>query len=192
MTRYFLLFDIYGLVCVGRLLWGEDGSVICICCWPMPAQPFLGPSPLDGTRDHILLSQTRDSLFVASYDSQGHGGGIRPRLHTGSKFETTTGLDYIDAERTTQKTSHVIAISPVHWRPDCCLATSYNSRPIVACAYRGVFIEPLPVNAFTCYNTFPRKDLHFNDFNMVCYFQIILWRAFKKYCFRFLLCRRLI
>jgi hypothetical protein len=23
------------------------------------------------------------SLFVASYDWQGHGGGIRPRLHTG-------------------------------------------------------------------------------------------------------------
>jgi hypothetical protein len=23
------------------------------------------------------------SLFVASYDSQGYGGGIRPRLHTG-------------------------------------------------------------------------------------------------------------
>jgi hypothetical protein len=23
------------------------------------------------------------SHFVASYDSQGHGGGIRPRLHTG-------------------------------------------------------------------------------------------------------------
>jgi hypothetical protein len=26
------------------------------------------------------------SLFVASYDSQGHGGGIRPRLHTGMKL----------------------------------------------------------------------------------------------------------
>jgi hypothetical protein len=24
------------------------------------------------------------SLFITSYDSQGHGGGIRPRLHTGS------------------------------------------------------------------------------------------------------------
>jgi hypothetical protein len=24
------------------------------------------------------------SLFVASYDSQGHGGGIRPRLHSGA------------------------------------------------------------------------------------------------------------
>jgi hypothetical protein len=63
-----------------------------------------------GTCDHILLSQIRDfpnlegqvpvfipprnrvaqlchqalcSLFVASYDSQGYGGGIRIRLHTG-------------------------------------------------------------------------------------------------------------
>jgi hypothetical protein len=64
-----------------------------------------------GTRDHILLSQIQNfpspenhalvfisprnrvtqlcsqtlaSLFVTSYDSQGHGGGIRLRLHTGS------------------------------------------------------------------------------------------------------------
>jgi hypothetical protein len=42
---------------------------------------FLGSESL-GTRDHILLTQI--SLFVASYDSQGHGGGIRSRLHTGS------------------------------------------------------------------------------------------------------------
>jgi hypothetical protein len=62
------------------------------------------------TQDHILVSQIRDSsnlkgrfpvfifprnrvallypkalgsLFVALYDSQGYGGGIRPRLHTG-------------------------------------------------------------------------------------------------------------
>jgi hypothetical protein len=39
------------------------------------------------TRDHILLSQIWDFLFVASYDSQGHGGGIRPRLHTGFSDE---------------------------------------------------------------------------------------------------------
>jgi hypothetical protein len=35
------------------------------------------------TRGHILPSQIWDFLFVASYDWQGHGGGIRPRLHTG-------------------------------------------------------------------------------------------------------------
>jgi hypothetical protein len=65
-----------------------------------------------GTHDHILLSQIPDSrnlegqttlfisprnrvarlytqvlgsLFVASYDSQDYGGGIRPHLHTGSQ-----------------------------------------------------------------------------------------------------------
>jgi hypothetical protein len=38
------------------------------------------------TRDHILLSQIRDSLFVASYDSQGYGGGIRPRLQEGAEL----------------------------------------------------------------------------------------------------------
>jgi hypothetical protein len=35
-----------------------------------------------GSRDNILLSQIRDFLFVASYDSQGYGGDIRTRLHT--------------------------------------------------------------------------------------------------------------
>jgi hypothetical protein len=39
---------------------------------------LLGSESL-GTRDHILLSQIWDFLFVASYDSQGHGGGIRTR-----------------------------------------------------------------------------------------------------------------
>jgi hypothetical protein len=42
---------------------------------------FLGSESF-GSRDHILLSHFWDFLFVASYDSQGHGGGILPRLHT--------------------------------------------------------------------------------------------------------------
>jgi hypothetical protein len=43
-----------------------------------------------GTRDHILLSLIRDFLFVASYGSQGHGGGIRPRLLTGEAWSEST------------------------------------------------------------------------------------------------------
>jgi hypothetical protein len=46
----------------------------------------------------------------------------------------------------------VASLLVYHWRNDCCLATSYNIRPIVACAYRGVFIEPLPGNALACQN----------------------------------------
>jgi hypothetical protein len=45
MTRYLLLFDSYGLS-VGHPLWRENRSVFCICCWPLPAQSFSGPSPL--------------------------------------------------------------------------------------------------------------------------------------------------
>jgi hypothetical protein len=43
----------------------------------LPAQSFSGTSPIF----YSLRFET--SLFVASYDSQGHGGGIRPRLQTG-------------------------------------------------------------------------------------------------------------
>jgi hypothetical protein len=78
-----LLFGSYGLVFVGRPLWREDGSVFCIRCWPLPAQSFLGPSPLGLETIFYCLS-----LFVASYDSQGHGGSIRPRLHTRLKFHS--------------------------------------------------------------------------------------------------------
>jgi hypothetical protein len=67
---------------VGLPLWREDGSVFCICCWSLPAQSFSGPNPLVlATIFYCLRSET--SLFVASYDSQGHGGNIRSRLHTG-------------------------------------------------------------------------------------------------------------
>jgi hypothetical protein len=83
MTRYLLLLDYYGLVSVGRPLWREDESVFYICCWPLPAQCFSGPSPL-GLATIIYCLSFETSLFVASYDSQGHGGGIRRRLHTGS------------------------------------------------------------------------------------------------------------
>jgi hypothetical protein len=85
MTRYLLLFDSYGLVFVGRPLWREDGSVFCICCWSWPAQSFSGPSSL-GLAAIFYCLRFETSFFVASCDSQGHGGGIRPLLHTGSKI----------------------------------------------------------------------------------------------------------
>jgi hypothetical protein len=46
-----------------------------------PAQSFSGPSPVElVTIFYYLRFET--TLFVASYDSQGYGGSIRPRLHT--------------------------------------------------------------------------------------------------------------
>jgi hypothetical protein len=43
---------------------------------------FLGSSPL-GLETIFYCFRFETSLFVASYDSQGHGGDIRPRLHKG-------------------------------------------------------------------------------------------------------------
>jgi hypothetical protein len=79
---FYYLCDSYGIVLVGRPLWREDGSVFYICCWLLPAQSFFGPSPL-GLMTIFYCLTFETSLFVASYDSQGHGGGIRSRLHTG-------------------------------------------------------------------------------------------------------------
>jgi hypothetical protein len=68
--RYLLLFDSYGLVFVGSPLWRDDGSVFCICCWPLPAQSFSGPSPLGLTtifyclRFQISQASDRSPLYL--------------------------------------------------------------------------------------------------------------------------------
>jgi hypothetical protein len=49
----------------------------------LASQSFLGPSPV-GLVAIFYCLRFETSLFVASYDSQGHGGGIRPRYHTGT------------------------------------------------------------------------------------------------------------
>jgi hypothetical protein len=56
-------------------------SVVSNCCWPSSAQSFSGPSPV-GLAAIFYCLKFDTSLCVASYDSQGYGGGIRPLLHT--------------------------------------------------------------------------------------------------------------
>jgi hypothetical protein len=53
-----------------------------VCPLYMPAQSFSGPRPL-GLETIFYCLTFETSLFVASYNSQGHSGGIRPHLHTG-------------------------------------------------------------------------------------------------------------
>jgi hypothetical protein len=60
----------------------EDGSAIYNCCWPSPEHSFSGLCPV-GLATIFYCLRFETSLFIASYDSQGYGGSIRPRLHTG-------------------------------------------------------------------------------------------------------------
>jgi hypothetical protein len=50
--------DSYDLDSVGRPLWQEDGSVFCMCRWPLPAQSFLVLVPWD-LRPHFTVSDLR-------------------------------------------------------------------------------------------------------------------------------------
>jgi hypothetical protein len=146
---------------VWRPLWREDGSVFYICCWPLPVQCFFGPSPLGlATIFYCLTFET--SLFVASYDSQDHGGGIRSRLHTGiSLLAWNSALYSLGAADPTENTSLRMR---VYWPVTqkrvssivtyCC--THYPATGCLprACLRGNVCIEPLLSSGLIRHNIF--------------------------------------
>jgi hypothetical protein len=131
----YYLCDSDGLVLVGRPLWREVGSVFCICSWPLPAQSFSSPSPL-GLETIFCCLRFETSLFVASYDSQGHGGGIRSRLHTGWTHSSLTVLLITSRHGPYRKHHSSLAV----YEP-----LPSNSRCLVVClavvAYQRVYMR---------------------------------------------------
>jgi hypothetical protein len=63
-------------------MWGALSDEIYNCRWNSPAQSFSGPCTV-GLVTIFYCLRFETSLSVDSYDSQGYGGGIRLRLHTG-------------------------------------------------------------------------------------------------------------
>jgi hypothetical protein len=61
-------------------LWGALSDERSGLSFVLPAHSFSGPSPL-GLETIFYCLTFETSLFVASYDSQGHGGGIRLCLY---------------------------------------------------------------------------------------------------------------
>jgi hypothetical protein len=120
------LFDVW------RSLWREDGSVVYNCSWSSPAQSFSGPSPI-GLVTIFYCLRFHTSLFVASYDLQGYGGGIRPRLHTGFK-----GLSQLFSLYSLGADQQEI--------PFPSLSQKYLSYCLIVRCRRNVFTEMLPSN----------------------------------------------
>jgi hypothetical protein len=85
----------------GLLLWGafsdeRTGLSFTIAAGPRRLSHSRIQSPMElATIFYCFGFET--SLFVASYDSQGYGGGIGPRLHTGFSLATNSlGSDPIE------------------------------------------------------------------------------------------------
>jgi hypothetical protein len=89
----------YSLTVTVLFLWGalsdeRMGLSLLYAADPLPAQSFSCPSPLGlATVFYCIICET--SLFVASYHSQGHGGGMRLRLHTGRNWNITGVALYV-------------------------------------------------------------------------------------------------
>jgi hypothetical protein len=82
MTRYLLFIYSYGLDFCGAPSLTRGRVCLLYMLLALAGEVFLGSeSPGLATIFYCLRFET--SLIVASYDSQSHGGGIRPRLHTG-------------------------------------------------------------------------------------------------------------
>jgi hypothetical protein len=111
-------------------------------------------------RDRVaqLQPRTLGSPFVASYDSQGHGGGIRTRLHTGSTDSNyQSSLCSPDTE-CTENVSSIIAYSLVAVETcpqSCSLATAVVLSPVyIAVTWQWVYMSQY-------FSDQPRVKCHF-------------------------------
>jgi hypothetical protein len=140
-TRFLLLSDSCGFVEVGHPLWREDGSVFYSCSWSSPAQTFSGPTPM-GLVIILYCLRFETSLLVASYDSQGYGGGIRHNLHTG-----VTGTTYKISSRTAYKTPFLYCSAIVASK-----FASLWSRYLASAVVWLIILRSLPSSRSTCHN----------------------------------------
>jgi hypothetical protein len=129
----------------GLLMWGalfDEKSVIYNCCWSSSAQSFSGPS-LVGLVAIFYCLTFDTSLFVASYDSRGHGGSIRPRTQV-----SAAGLYSLGSDRIENTTSKICYSLPRRGVPLLCLATTASSfttipLPSIISQYRALISSTL-------------------------------------------------
>jgi hypothetical protein len=151
-TRFLLLSGSCGFVDVGRSLWRKDGSVVYNWCWSSPAQSYSGPSPV-GLATIFYCLRFENFLFVASYDSQGYGGGIRPCLHTRSAGLTNQSQSHTAADgrsiskswcRASSGAHDQMSITVWHLWSEICECPLWREDRFVFC----ISCWPLPAQSF--------------------------------------------
>jgi hypothetical protein len=112
--------DSYVLYSVGRPLLREDGSVFCMCRWPLPAQSFSVVVPWD-LRPYFTVSDLR-LPFSSPPTTRRVTVEVFDPAYSLHCFLCRIGMDhaqktqfYCCIRKTTQKTSQVIPSQRLHW-----------------------------------------------------------------------------
>jgi hypothetical protein len=98
---------------------------------------ILGSSPL-GLATVFYCLRFETSLFVASYDSQGHGGGIWPRLHSSCSSLYSLGTDRTE---NTSPNSSIVASHSCHMDH-----VENTALQLLHCCMLTNLSQPLPSN----------------------------------------------
>jgi hypothetical protein len=109
-------------------MWGalsDERTGLSFTTAPGPRQRnhFLGSSPV-GVETTFYCLRFETSLFVASYDSQGYGGGIRPRLHAEDEFLRMNYVSFYNSVRIGSRTLRLTV------RVLCCSYLLSQQRPV--------------------------------------------------------------
>jgi hypothetical protein len=155
------------VVCVGRPLWREDRSVFCICCWPLPAQSFSGPSPVSDLRLPFSSPPTTRRVTVKVFE---HTSTRVTALVNTSQCHTATnsfrynGFSYNSPTRTWWKTPSLSVVK------NACLFVRYLAMDICKLHRKSLLrhwfyycvrvFRALPRNGSTCQNMFFHR-LHY-------------------------------
>jgi hypothetical protein len=140
-----------------RSLWRENGYIVYYnCCWSSPAQSFSVPSPL-GLAIIFCSLRLETSSFIASYDSQGYGGGIRvqfPDSYTQNFDILSEWVSYVKTD--CQSASLFWNKAPI-WglRPDC-----YYCQTIAGLLTSGALSDERTGLSFTMHNVQSVYILH--------------------------------
>jgi hypothetical protein len=101
-----------------------------------------------GSHPCIYIPQALGSLFVASYDSQGYGGGIRSHLHTGSCHITS---ERTDRENNFNPISKEMFVDHPYLRKRRSVTGGFPRMRVSV----NVFADSFPSNGSTCH------DIHY-------------------------------
>jgi hypothetical protein len=103
------------------------------------------------------------SLFVTSYDSQGHGGGIPPHLHTGNSIvrfslyslgsdHSTENIRCLAMDICDPALKTLLATSVLLLRACIADVAEKWAHSIIGCVFvAGLFTESFPNNGSTCH-----------------------------------------